>query len=67
MKETNSCFLRIVSTRQDSTKFILSITWKPEDMTSSIISPQKNDTIEFLRALYDRKSTILLLGDDSLN
>ena len=42
--------------------------WNTENVTSSIMSPQKKiHNYRFLRALYDWKSTSLLSGDDSLN
>ena len=60
----DKCFVKKWKLKFQVSKYRLR--WNPENMTSSIMSPQKKITpLPFLRALYNWKLTSLLSGDKS--
>ena len=61
----DQCFVRKWRLKFQVSKY--GLRWNAENMKSSVMSPPKITQLPFLRTFYDRKSTNLLSGDESLN
>ena len=65
---SDKCYVRKWRLKFQVSKYGLSLRWNAENMTSSIMSPQKKLHIyRFYEHFTTGKSTSLFSGDDSLN